>query len=78
MTYADLVLWQGVDGVKYAFPKAMERLEEGGEFGVVFEHYDRVAREVEGVRKYLESGRRKEYGLGIWRRYEELNLVPEK
>lgn len=72
MTYADLVLFQCLDGVKYAFPKAVGRLQEGGEYKGVWGLYERVGK-VEGVRRYLSSGRRLEYGNGIWRYYEELD-----
>ena len=75
MTYADLVLWQGMDGVKAAFPKAMGAFKVNGDYVKVFEHHDRVAG-VEYVKKYLESGRRKGYGMGIWRWYEELDVLP--
>ncbi|MDI1485718.1 MAG: hypothetical protein OHK93_003907 [Ramalina farinacea] len=33
MTWADLVVWQGVDGVGFAFPKRMAALREGGSLG---------------------------------------------
>jgi len=32
MSYADLVLFQRLDGVKFAFPKAMGRLEKEGKY----------------------------------------------
>lgn len=73
MTYADLVLWQCLDGTGFAFPKAVGRCREGGGFRRVFEHQERVGG-VEGVRKYLESGRRLGYGNGIYRHYPELDL----
>ncbi|KAM0795706.1 hypothetical protein BDR22DRAFT_825841 [Usnea florida] len=72
LTYADLVLWQCVDGVSFAFPRAVGRMRGSGEFGRVFGLCRRVG-EVEGVRRYLESGRRLEYGMGIYRFYPELD-----
>lgn len=72
MTWADLVLWQGLDGVGFAFPRRMKRLREGGEFGRVFKLYERV-KGVEGVKAYLGSERRMKYGNGIWRCYPELD-----
>ncbi len=72
LTYADLVLWQCVDGVSFAFPVAMGRLRESGGYGRVFGLYESV-RERESVRGYLESGRRMKYGNGIYRHYPELD-----
>ena len=74
MTYADLVLFQTIDGLGYAFPKAVARLREGGKYARVFALVGRV-REGEAVREYLASGRRKAYGMGVYRFYEELDLV---
>lgn len=73
MTYADLVLWQCLDGVGWAFPKAVGRMREEGGYGRVWEHQERV-RGVEGVKGYLESGRRLGYGVGIYRYYPELDV----
>ena len=72
LTYADLVLWQCVDGVNFAFPRAVGRMRERGEFGEVFGLYERV-RARENVAAYLESGRRLGYGMGIYRHYPELD-----
>ena len=77
MTWADLVLWQGLDGVSHAFPAAVEEMRKSGDYARVFEHQDRVA-DVEAVKTYLESDRRKEYGQGIWRKYEELDVIPNQ
>ncbi|KAL8744723.1 MAG: hypothetical protein Q9190_003060 [Brigantiaea leucoxantha] len=72
LTYADLVLWQTLNGVSYAFPKAVERLKDEGEYGRVWGLYERVM-ELEGVKAYLGSERRLKYGMGIWRYYPELD-----
>lgn len=71
LTSADLVLWQGVDGVRHAFPVAMARLQHSGAFARVFAHQDMVGARPR-LRAYLDSDRRQAYGNGIWRRYEEL------
>lgn len=74
-SYADLVLFQCLDGVMYAFPKAMERLkgEDGGrKYEKVFALYGRV-KGLERIKAYLGSERRQEYSMGIWRRYPELD-----
>lgn len=72
LTYADLVLFQCLDGVSFAFPKSVGRLRASGEFAGVWGLYERVKGREE-VRRYLDSERRLPYGNGIWRYYEELD-----
>ena len=72
LTYADLVLFQTLDGVTYAFPTAVGRLKKTGKYDKVFGLVERV-RAVENIKSYLESDRRKPYGSGIYRYYEELD-----
>ncbi len=72
---ADLGLFQVVAGLRYAFPRAMERLE--GDFPAVIGVHDRVAARP-GIAAYLASGRRIAFNEdGIFRHYPELNLLPE-
>lgn len=71
LTYADLVLFQAVDGTKFAFPKAVEKMEKSGEYNGVFKAYQAV-KERPNISKYLESDRRQAYGDGIYRYYPEL------
>ncbi|KAH7370117.1 glutathione S-transferase [Rhexocercosporidium sp. MPI-PUGE-AT-0058] len=72
LTYADLVLFQCIDGVKHAFPNAMKRIEKEGKFTKVFVLYERVKGRP-NIKKYLESERRQAYGMGIYRHYPELD-----
>ncbi len=72
LTYADLVLFQGLDGVAFAFPKAVAKLRKGGEYRRVWDLYERI-KGLEGIKRYLGSERRLPYGNGVWRYYEELN-----
>lgn len=72
LSYADLVLFQCLDGVKYSFPKAMGRTEKEGSFGKVFALYEAV-KESPRIKAYLESERRQKYGMGIYRHYPELD-----
>lgn len=67
LTYADLVLFQTMDGVSFAFPKAVEQLKQSGKYDGVFGLMDRV-RGRENIKKYLESDRRQKYGNGIYRK----------
>ena len=73
LTYADLVLWQCLDGVGFAFPKGFEGLRKSGKYEKVFALMERVKGQ-ERIKEYLASERRKGYGLGIWRHYPELDI----
>ncbi|KUJ10826.1 glutathione S-transferase domain-containing protein [Mollisia scopiformis] len=72
LTVADLVLWQCIDGVKFAFPNAMRRLEKGGGYRRVFGLYGRV-RGRERIGKYLGDVKRQRYSMGVYRHYPELD-----
>jgi glutathione S-transferase len=70
-TYADLSVFQLIEGLRYAFPKAMKRLERDAP-GLVGVH-DRVAKRPT-IKAYLESERRIPFNeSGIFRRYPELD-----
>jgi glutathione S-transferase len=71
LTYADLSLFQVVDGLRYAFPKAMRRLEK--KVPRVVALHDRVAARPR-IAAYLRSGRRITFNQsGIFRHYPELD-----
>jgi glutathione S-transferase len=71
LTYADLSLFQLIEGLSYAFPRAMQR--ELAKAPRVAALRDRVAARPR-VRKYLESERRIPFNEeGIFRRYPELD-----
>lgn len=72
LTYADLVLFQCLDGVKFAFPKALKRVQDSGDYENVFKLYDAV-KERPRIKEYLASDRRQEYSNGIYRYYPELD-----
>jgi glutathione S-transferase len=73
LSYADLSLFQLVEGLRYAFPKATQRVLAGTP-GVVQLH-DRVAA-LPRVAAYLASERRLPFNeQGIFRRYPELDLA---
>ncbi|KAI0701060.1 glutathione S-transferase-like protein [Cytidiella melzeri] len=73
-TTADLVLFQVLDGLAYAFPQRYAALQKSGEYGNVFALKDRVAQEP-GIKDYLASDRRQKYGMGIFRYYPELDAA---
>ena len=60
-----------MDGVTYAFPKAMAKLKESGDYEGVFKLYDEV-KERPNIKAYLASDRRQKYSNGIYRHYPEL------
>jgi glutathione S-transferase len=71
VTYVDLSLFQLIEGLRYAFPKAMKRIER--KVPKVVEVHDRVAKR-KGIKAYLASDRRIAFNEdGIFRRYRELD-----
>ncbi|KAG8529737.1 uncharacterized protein KY384_005218 [Bacidia gigantensis] len=76
LTYADLVLWHGLDGTSFAFPKAVVRTRESGHYEKVWALYERV-KELDAIKSYLGSERRLGYTKGIYRYYPELDIEAE-
>jgi glutathione S-transferase len=71
LTYADLSLFQVADGLRYAFPKAMRRLER--KVPRVTAVHDRIAARPR-IAAYLASPRRIAFNQsGIFRHYPELD-----
>jgi glutathione S-transferase len=71
-TYADLSLFQAVAGLRYAFPRAMARLEK--RHPRVVGVHDRVG-ERPRIAAYLDSDRRIPFNqMGIFRHYKELDM----
>lgn len=72
-TYVDLSLFQIVEGLHYAFPNAMRRLEP--EIPLVLALRERVAARPR-IAAYLRSKRRQPFNqMGIFRRYPELDVA---
>ena len=71
LTYPDLALFQVVAGLRYAFPRAMARLEP--KYPRVVELHDRVAARP-SIAAYLASKRRIPFNEhGVFRHYPELD-----
>ncbi len=71
-TYADLSLFQIVEGLRYAFPKRMKAFER--EIPGVVDLHDRVAARP-NIKAYLASDRRIPFNEeGIFRCYKELDI----
>ncbi|KAJ9144395.1 Glutathione S-transferase [Coniochaeta hoffmannii] len=75
LTYADLVLYQCLNGVRFMFPKAVAKYEKSGNYSRVFKLYEAVEQRPK-IKAYLESDRRQKYSMGIYRYYEELDIEP--
>ncbi|USI73352.1 glutathione S-transferase family protein [Sphingomonas morindae] len=71
-SYADLSLFQLLDGLRFAFPLRMERLA-GGHPRLTALHAAVAALPV--LQPYFKSGRRQPYGDGIFRHYPELDAA---
>ncbi|ARP89899.1 glutathione S-transferase [Bordetella genomosp. 9] len=71
-TYADLSLFQLIDGLRFAFPRRMATL--AGQYPKVMRLHERVATLPE-LQAYLNSDRRLPYGDGIFRHYPELDAA---
>ncbi|CAM1510197.1 Fc.00g005320.m01.CDS01 [Cosmosporella sp. VM-42] len=71
LTYVDIVLFQALDGTKFAFPKTVSKLEKSGDYDDVFKLYEAV-KERPNIKEYLASDKRLAYSDGIWRHYPEL------
>ena len=70
-SYMDLSLFQLIEGLRYAFPKAMTRIER--KVPHVVNVHDRVA-ERPRIKAYLASPRRIAFNeSGIFRHYPELD-----
>jgi glutathione S-transferase len=70
-SYMDLSLFQLIEGLRYAFPRAMKTIERNVPRVVAVR--DKVA-ERDGIKKYLKSPRRIAFNeKGIFRRYPELD-----
>jgi glutathione S-transferase len=71
-TYADLSMFQLVEGMRYAFPNAMKGIERKVPHVVAV--HEKVA-ERESIKAYLASPRRIAFNeMGIFRRYPELDV----
>jgi glutathione S-transferase len=72
LTYADLSLFQIVEGLRYAFPKRMKAFER--KIPALVDLHDRVAVRP-NIKAYLASDRRIPFNEdGIFRRYGELDV----
>jgi glutathione S-transferase len=71
LTYADLSLFQMIEGLRYAFPKTMQRVED--QYPKAMALHDLVEKRPR-IRAYLDSGRRIPFNQhGLFRRYPELD-----
>lgn len=64
-TYADLALFQEVDGLKFAFPNYMKRIEKEGKYAEVFK-LKKTIESAPQIAEYLKSEKRQKYSMGIF------------
>ena len=69
-SYADLSLFQVIEGLQHAFPRRMATLAP--KHACVLDIHRRVAG-IPAIKKYLGSSRRLPFGNGIFRHYPELD-----
>ncbi|CED82773.1 Glutathione S-transferase [Phaffia rhodozyma] len=71
LTYADLGLMHLIDGLLFAFPNAMSvRLKSYPKLKNLYEQ----TKGLERIERYMKSERRVEFGMGLYRRYPELDI----
>lgn len=71
LTYADLSMFQVIAGLRYAFPRAMKRIEP--EYPLLVALHDRVAAR-KRIKAYLKSKRRIAFNNDdVFRQYKELD-----
>lgn len=76
LSYVDLSMFQLITGLRYAFPRAMAKLEPSLPLLVALSA--QVAK-LPRIKAYLKSKRRLPFNqLGIFRRYPELDLQPAR
>ncbi|KAG9195577.1 glutathione S-transferase [Alternaria panax] len=71
LSYADTTLWHVLSGLEFAFPKEMEARKK--DYPLLFGTFYNTVKEANGIKEYLGSDRRKQFSLGIFRHYPELD-----
>lgn len=61
----------------FMFPKATAAAKATGKYDLVFQHHEAVKSRPR-IAEYLASERRRPYSIGIYRYYEELDVVAEE
>lgn len=71
LTFADLTVWQVLDGLYFAFPKEMEARKM--EYAALLDTFYEGIKQEGGLKDYLNSKRRLPYSQGVFRHYPELD-----
>lgn len=71
LTYADTTLWHVLDGLHFAFPN--ECAARSKNYPLLVGTFYEAIKEEEGIKKYLESGKRRPFSMGVFRHYPELD-----
>jgi len=67
---------QCIEGVTFAFPKAIAAAQASGKYERVFKLREAV-KERPKIKAYLASERKQAFSMGIYRHYPELDLAEE-
>jgi len=74
-SYVDLILFQVISGIEYAFPRNIAKIK--AKFPKVFQLKESVTLRP-NIAAYLTSPRRKSFSEnGVFRHYDELDIVPQ-
>lgn len=71
LSYADTTVWHVLSGLQFAFPKEMEARKK--DYPLLSQTFYPSVQEQSGLKEYLASDRRKPFGMGVFRHYEELD-----
>lgn len=67
-----------LDGTSYMFRKAVAHAKKSGKYDRVFQHYEAVKARPR-IAEYLATEKRQKYSnYGVYRYYEELDVVAEE
>lgn len=75
VTYADLSLFQVVDGLQFAFPKCLKRIAGDDKYSQVFK-LKKSIEETPQIAEYLKSDKRAKYSMGVFVSLAKRCLIP--
>ncbi|QIW96113.1 hypothetical protein AMS68_001631 [Peltaster fructicola] len=71
LSIADTTVWQVLDGAYFAFPNEMAARK--AEYPELLDTFYNSVKQEPHLKQYLASGRRRAYGMGVFRHYPELD-----
>jgi glutathione S-transferase len=58
--------------VRFSFPRRTAALQKSGKYPALFTFEEAIARDPR-IEKYLNSDRRRQFSMGLFRKYDELD-----